>query len=79
MNKALVVVAMIFGLNVSVAYAQHENMPGHDNMSPGEHDNMPKGGHGKHGKKKPKPQDGDADKQDAPKTDDAKHKGHDTP
>ncbi len=74
MHKTLIVIAMTFGMNVSVAFAQHENMPGHENMAPGDH--------AKHNKKKEKEKkktDGDTDKQEAPKTDAQKHKGHDTP
>ena len=64
MKKVMLIVGIAAGMNATVAVAQHEDMPGHENM--------PSGEHAKHNKKK----DGDADKKQPPKPDDQKHEGH---
>lgn len=69
MKTLLIIVGIAVGMNAGVALAQHEKMPGHENMPPGDHS--------KH--KKNKKKDGDADKKPPPKSDDQKHKGHDQP
>lgn len=76
MKRALLIVGLAFGMNAGAAFAQHEDMPGHDNM-PGGHENMP--GHGHHAKPKKDKKEGDADKKQPPKADDQKHEGHDQP
>jgi uncharacterized protein involved in copper resistance len=70
MKRLLLIVGIALGVNASGALAQHEKMPGHENM--------PQGDHAKHNKKKQgdadkkqddadKKQGGDANKKPAPK------------
>ena len=65
----LMIVGVAFGMNGRVALAQHENMPDHENMPPGDH--------AKH--KKDKKKDSDHEKKPPPKSDEEKHKGQDKP
>ena len=57
MKRLLLIVAVAVGMNAGIALAQHEKMPGHENMPPGDH--------AKHEKK-----DGDAGKKRPPKSND---------
>jgi Ni/Co efflux regulator RcnB len=55
MKRLLLTVGIAVGLNTSIALAQHEKMPGHENMPPGDH-------------VKHKKNDGNADKKQPRKT-----------
>ena len=57
MKRLSLIVGVAVAMNAGVALAQHEKMPGHENMSPGDH--------AKHEKK-----DRNADKKVPPKSDD---------
>ncbi len=37
LKRLLLIAGVAIGMNASVAFAQHEPMPNHENMSPGEH------------------------------------------
>ena len=62
MKKLFLIVGIAIGMNSGIALAQHEKMPGHENMPPGDH--------AKHGKK-----DGKADKKQPSRSDDKKKRG----
>jgi Ni/Co efflux regulator RcnB len=64
MKRILLTVGIAAGLNCPIAFAQHENMPGHEKMPPGDH--------AKHEKEK---KGGDADKKEPPKSTDQKKDG----
>jgi len=55
MKTLLLIVGITVGINAGIALAQHEKMPGHETMSPGDH--------AKHEKK-----DGNADTKQPPKS-----------
>lgn len=74
MKRLLLTVGIVVGLNTSIALAQHENMPGHENMPPGDHVKHIKND-GNAVKKQPrKPTDkkktGNANKKQPPKSND---------
>lgn len=74
MKRLLLTVGIVVGLNTSIALAQHENMPGHEKMPPGEHVKHMKndGDAGKKPLRKPndKKKGGKADKKQPPKSND---------
>jgi hypothetical protein len=63
MKRLLPIVGIAVGMSAGIALAQHEKMPGHESMPPGDH--------AKHSKK-----DGNADKKRPPKSDDKKKGGN---
>jgi opacity protein-like surface antigen len=75
MKRLLLIAGIAFGMTTSAAFAQHENMPGHENMPPGDHAKHTKN----EDKQKDKKKDGGADKKQPPTSDDQKHEGHEKP